>query len=44
MEAKHGQGCESDDGIITTTPWMEVFDPEQAEEELEEALRDVDNL
>ena len=29
--------------IITTTPWMEVFDPEQAEQELEDGLRDVDN-
>ena len=43
MEAKHGRGCESDDGVITTTPWMKVFDPEQAEQELEEELRDVDN-
>ena len=41
MDAKDGQGCESNDGIITT-PWMEVFDPEQAEQELEEELRDVD--
>ena len=43
MEAKHGRGCESNDGIITTTSWMEVFDPEQAEQELKAALRDVDN-
>ena len=35
MEAKDGQGCESDDGIITMTPWMDVFDPEQADQELE---------
>ena len=43
MEAKDDQGCESDDAITTTTPWMEVFDPEKVVHELEEKLRDVDN-
>ena len=43
MKAKDGQACESDCGFTTTAPWMEVLDPEQAEQELKEELRDVDN-
>ena len=30
------KGYELDEGIVKTTPCMEVFDPEQAEQELEE--------
>ena len=43
MEAKGGPEYDSDDGIISTTIWTEVFDLEQGVQELEEELRDVDN-
>ena len=31
VEADDGREGESDEGVVTTTPWIEVFDPEQAE-------------